>query len=161
MRNFLGASHLINQHIDLLGQRFLNRHKAKKQKKHRYTMASILCCTSGNQTVEAVVQPAWDNHFAAFGGQDVSKVLLDYCEESKIIVYNWHDDTETVYNGMAGACVEIKILRRVCAESSRRPPRYRRDACSMARRLLDGVAMPVPRRSTEPGRPRHRREKTW
>ena len=76
-------------------------------------MASILCCTSGNQTVEAVVQPAWDNHFAAFGGQDVSKVLLDYCEESKIIVYNWHDDTETVYNGMAGACVEIKILRRV------------------------------------------------
>ena len=47
-------------------------------------MASILCCTSGNQTVEAVVQPAWDNHFAAFGGQDVSKVLLDYCEESKI-----------------------------------------------------------------------------
>ena len=68
---------------------------------HRYTMASILCCTSGNQTVEAVVQPAWDNHFAAFGGQDVSKVLLDYCEESKIIVYNWHDDTETVYNGMA------------------------------------------------------------
>ena len=29
-------------------------------------------------------------------------------------------------------CVEIKILRRVCAESSRRPPRRRRDACSMA-----------------------------
>ena len=30
------------------------------------------------------------------------------------------------------SCVEIKILRRVRAESSRRPPRYRRDACSMA-----------------------------
>ena len=29
-------------------------------------------------------------------------------------------------------CVEIKILRRVRAESPRRPPRYRRDACSMA-----------------------------
>ena len=28
------------------------------------------------------------------------------------------------------------------------------------RRLLDGVAMPVPHRSTEPGRPRHRREMT-
>ena len=28
-------------------------------------------------------------------------------------------------------CVEIKILRRVRAESSRRPPRHRRDACSM------------------------------
>jgi hypothetical protein len=30
------------------------------------------------------------------------------------------------------ACVEIKILRRVRAESQRRPPRHRRDACSMA-----------------------------
>ena len=29
-------------------------------------------------------------------------------------------------------CAEIKILRRVRAESSRRPPSYRRDACSMA-----------------------------
>ena len=28
------------------------------------------------------------------------------------------------------------------------------------RRLLDGVAMPVPRRSTKPGRPRRRREMT-
>ena len=32
----------------------------------------------------------------------------------------------------APTCVEIKILRRVRAESSRRPPRHRRDACSMA-----------------------------
>ena len=31
-----------------------------------------------------------------------------------------------------GTCVEIKILRRVRAESSRRPPRHRRDACSIA-----------------------------
>ena len=29
-------------------------------------------------------------------------------------------------------CVEIKILRRARAESSRRPPRHRRDACSIA-----------------------------
>ena len=36
-------------------------------------------------------------------------------------------------------CVEIKILRRVRAESSRRPT-------PSTRRLLDGVAMPVPRR---------------
>ena len=53
--------------------------------------------------MEPVVQPAWDNHFAAFGSQDVSKVLLDYCEQSKIVVYNWHDDTETEFNGIAGA----------------------------------------------------------
>ena len=30
----------------------------------------------------------------------------------------------------ARTCVEIKVLRRVRAESSRRPPRHRRDACS-------------------------------
>ena len=51
-------------------------------------------------------------------------------------------------------CVEIKILRRVRAELSRRLSTPSR------RRLLDGVAMPVPHRSTEPGRPRHRREMT-
>jgi hypothetical protein len=33
---------------------------------------------------------------------------------------------------MVEACVEIKILRRVRAKSSRRLPRHRRDACSMA-----------------------------
>ena len=40
--------------------------------------------------------------------------------------------------GTVHPCVEIKMLRRVRAESSRRPPRHRRDACSMAwrRRLL-------------------------
>ena len=37
-------------------------------------------------------------------------------------------------------CVEIKILRHVRPESPRRPPRHRRDTCSM-----------------EPARPRHRR----
>ena len=44
-------------------------------------------------------------------------------------------------------CVEIKSSRRLRAESSRRPP--------STRRLLDGVAMPVPHRSTEPARQRH------
>ena len=51
-------------------------------------------------------------------------------------------------------CVEIKILRRVRAESSRRPPRHRRDACSMAWRCRFLTA----RRSL--ARPRHRREMT-
>ena len=35
------------------------------------------------------------------------------------------------------ACVEIKILRRVRAEPSRRPPRHRRDTCSMAWRSTE------------------------
>ena len=39
-------------------------------------------------------------------------------------------------------CVEIKILRRVRAESSRRPPRHRRDACSTAWRCRFLAARP-------------------
>ena len=42
-------------------------------------------------------------------------------------------------------CVEIKILRRVRAESSRRPPRHRRDACSTAW----GCRFPTARRSQD------------
>ena len=42
----------------------------------------------------------------------------------------------------APTCVEIKILRRVRAESSRRPPRHRRDACSMAWRCRFLAARP-------------------
>ena len=41
------------------------------------------------------------------------------------------DATDAAVEDVA-ACVEIKILRRVRAESSRRPPRHRWDACSMA-----------------------------
>ena len=40
-------------------------------------------------------------------------------------------------------CVEIKILRRVRAEPSRRPPRHRRDACSMAWRCSVERAHPT------------------
>ena len=40
------------------------------------------------------------------------------------------------------ACAEIKILRRVRAESSRRPPRHRRDACSTAWRCEFLTARP-------------------
>ena len=40
------------------------------------------------------------------------------------------------------ACVEIKILRRVRADSSRRPPRHRRDVCSMAWRCRFLAARP-------------------
>ena len=42
----------------------------------------------------------------------------------------------------AKSCMEIKILRRVRAESSRRPPRHRRDACSMAWRCQFLTARP-------------------
>ena len=43
-----------------------------------------------------------------------------------------HPVVDALYWSVVTACVEIKILRRVRPESPRRPPRHRRDACSMA-----------------------------
>jgi hypothetical protein len=48
------------------------------------------------------VQASWDNHFAAFGGQDVDRILLDYTEQSVITVYDQTTGTNTVYEGLAG-----------------------------------------------------------
>ena len=48
------------------------------------------------------------------------------------------------------ACAEIKILRRVRDEPSRRPPRHRRDACSMVWRCRFLTA-----RRSQHGRTRH------
>ena len=64
------------------------------------------------------------------------------------ISHSWHDSPEAKYSALQAArstfvashsrepvvwiCVEIKILRRLRAESSRRPPRHRRATCSMA-----------------------------
>ena len=59
---------------------------------------------------------------------------------------DWHGDCG------AWGCVEIKILRRVRAESSRRPPRHRRDACSMAWRCRSS---PLDRARTAASSPRN------
>ena len=48
------------------------------------------------------VQESWDNHFAAFGGQDVDRILLDYTEDSEIIVYDQTSGGKTVFTGLAG-----------------------------------------------------------
>jgi hypothetical protein len=49
-----------------------------------------------------VVQAAWDNHFAAFGAQDVEKILQDYSEQSVITVYEQSTGSRTVYSGLDG-----------------------------------------------------------
>ena len=61
----------------------------------------------------------------------------------------YHGKTPLMYAAWSGftnplvlSCVEIKILRRVRAESSRRPSRHRRDACSMAWRCRVLAARP-------------------
>jgi len=48
------------------------------------------------------VQASWDNHFAAFGAQDVDKVLKDYTEKSVIKVYNQVTDELVEFKGLKG-----------------------------------------------------------
>ena len=54
-------------------------------------------------TGSGAVHDGWANHFAAFGGQDVDKILLDYVEEFVITVYNNADGTSTTFRGLSGA----------------------------------------------------------
>ena len=47
-----------------------------------------------------VVQASWDNHFAAFGAQDVPKILLDYTGTSQVTVYDATTGKKSVYTGL-------------------------------------------------------------
>jgi hypothetical protein len=47
-------------------------------------------------------QPAWDNHFAAFAEQNVSKILLDYVEESEVVIHDIATGTNSRVSGLAG-----------------------------------------------------------
>merc|ERR1712154_547532 len=50
--------------------------------------ASIPQAVADGKYAPKSVQEAWDNHFAAFGGQDLAKMLLDYDETSVAQVHN-------------------------------------------------------------------------
>jgi len=47
------------------------------------------------------VQQAWDNHFAAFGAQDIDKMMLDYDDTSIVKLWNNTTQTQTEFRGMA------------------------------------------------------------
>merc|ERR1711924_383090 len=44
----------------------------------------------------------WDNHFAAFGGQDVDKILKDHTEKSVIKVYDQITGELAEFKGLKG-----------------------------------------------------------
>ncbi|CAK9019846.1 unnamed protein product [Durusdinium trenchii] len=48
------------------------------------------------------VQAAWDNHFDAFGKQDLDKILLDYDETSIAKLYNTVDGSKKEFAGLQG-----------------------------------------------------------
>merc|ERR1712087_1029624 len=48
------------------------------------------------------VQEAWDNHFSAFGGQDLDKIMLDYDDNSVVRVFDKsNDDPASEFKGAA------------------------------------------------------------
>jgi ketosteroid isomerase-like protein len=47
------------------------------------------------------VQGAWDNHFSAFGGQNVEAVMQDYTEESELRAFDHTTGVLTVANGLS------------------------------------------------------------
>jgi len=49
-----------------------------------------------------VVLEGWKNHFSAFAGQDVPKVLMDYTENSVIHLYNEFSGELIKYEGLVG-----------------------------------------------------------
>lgn len=49
----------------------------------------------------ATVQAAWDNHFQAFGGQDLDRIMLDYTERSVIRCHDHRTGETTVCEGLS------------------------------------------------------------
>lgn len=56
------------------------------------------------------VQAAWDNQFAAFGGQDLDRILLNYDENSIVVTYDQTKDEKNTYRGVEGARSVMMIL---------------------------------------------------
>ena len=45
------------------------------------------------------VQEAWDNHFSAFGGQDLDKIMLDYDADSVLKAYDFTSKMQYTHVG--------------------------------------------------------------
>ena len=69
-----------------------------------------------------MIQPAWDNHFSAFGEQDLAKIMLDYNEDSVISVHDIATGANSQHSGMvaieamfAGLFAELDDLSELSA----------------------------------------------
>jgi hypothetical protein len=49
---------------------------------------------------EQKIRAGWANHFSAFGEQNLTKILLDYNDQSVVRVYSNAQRSETVYTGL-------------------------------------------------------------
>ena len=50
----------------------------------------------------AAVTAGWDNHFSAFGAQNVEQILKDYTDDSRIVYHNFSAGIEYTFRGLAG-----------------------------------------------------------
>jgi ketosteroid isomerase-like protein len=48
------------------------------------------------------VRDVWNNHVSAFGAKDVDRVLLDYTDDSLVVVFDKQSGTKTVFSGLSG-----------------------------------------------------------
>ena len=60
------------------------------------------------------VQESWDNHFAAFGGQDVDRILFDYTEDSEIIGYDQTSGGKTVSTDLPASAIASPVFSLAC-----------------------------------------------
>ena len=57
--------------------------------------------TEEKEYTAASVQDAWNNHFAAFGSQDLDRIVKDYTEESVLECYDAGSNKRTKHVGLA------------------------------------------------------------
>jgi hypothetical protein len=51
-------------------------------------------------TPGSLIQSGWDNHFGAFGGKNLSKIMLDYTEESEILLWSISKESFSTFKGL-------------------------------------------------------------
>ena len=61
-------------------------------------VAKMGCTNSTNKGLTK----AWDNHFSAFGKKDLKKIMLDYTEDSEVIVWDTKKNKKTSFKGLKG-----------------------------------------------------------
>lgn len=85
---------------------------------------------SAPQSIKGGVQEAWDNHFSAFGAQDIDRILLDYSEQSVMCVFDHTTGQKSTFEGLKSvrACFEAlfskvkkktNLIRHATAATSR------------------------------------------
>jgi len=78
-----------------------NNHTATNATSNDTSATPTAAPTTAAPVAESKVQAGWDNHFAAFAAANVTKILLDYTEESQIITYDQGSGRQDIYTGLA------------------------------------------------------------